>query len=59
MECTREDLHVTGGLEDFVRSEHRALESHHLLGSDKVIPPHIDNMALKALEWRTVIEKTL
>lgn len=52
-------LHVSRGLENFERSEHRALECHHLLGSDEMITPDIDNMTLQPFQWRAVIEQTL
>lgn len=46
-------------LKYLIRGKHGALERHHLLCSDEVISPDVDNMALKTLEWRTVVEKTL
>lgn len=56
---SKQNLHMTRSLEDLIRSEHRALESHHLLSTNEVISPHVDNMALKSLKWRAVIEETL
>ena len=50
---------MTRCLEDFVRSEHGALESHHLLGTDEVVTPDLNDLTLKLLERRTVVEKTL
>jgi hypothetical protein len=50
---------VTRSLQNVKRSKHRALESHHLLGADKVITPDLNDLALELLERRAIIEKTL
>lgn len=52
-------LHMSRGLKHFVGSKHGALECHHLLRPDKVLAPDLDDLVLKALEWRAVVEQTL
>ena len=42
-------LHMARSLEDLIGGKHGALECHHLLSSDEVISPHVDDMALKTL----------
>ena len=51
--------HVTRSLQNFIRSKHRTLESHHLLGANEVITPDLDNLTLELLKRRSIIEKTL
>lgn len=50
---------MTRSLQDFVRGKHRTLESHHLLRANEVVTPDLDNLTLKLLKRRAIIEKTL